>query len=35
MRCGPEAAEWYGGERDFFSSLNGNRDGVELFHWWG
>lgn len=24
----------WGGKR-FFSSLNGNRDGVELFHWWG
>lgn len=25
----------FGGEKKFFSSLNGNRDGVELFHWWG
>lgn len=23
------------GGKEIFSSLNGNRDGVELFHWWG
>lgn len=29
MGCGPGAAEWFrGGEKKFFSSLNGNRDGV-------
>lgn len=29
------ATEWFWGGKRFFSSLNGNRDGVELFHWWG
>lgn len=33
MVQGPRSG--FGGEKRFFSSLNGNRDGVELFHWWG
>lgn len=35
MVPGVVEGEVSGGKKGFFASLNRNRDGVGLFHWWG